>query len=155
MYRRLLTHLRKPFLWLMVPMVLLVGRPAAGCVCADGTIKSVCCKSEPILSAFECPSGKGCCEHSFACSHCSQDSSRDSSEEICLKNATCGCHSLPNHIDAARVTDLRTEAWFFGLATLPPVVDVVRETSGGYRSSDLHADLPAIDRVVVFLHLTI
>lgn len=156
MYRHFLTRLRKPILWLMVPMVLLVSRPAAGCVCADGTVLLVCCKSEPVLSRLCGRSGKECCANASICPHCKRDASSQAPAGTCeLKTGGCGCHSLPNHVDAAKSNDFDPQSHQLS-AVVSAVLPVAVPEQAGFRQSAAAVQCqPSIDRVVVFLHLTI
>lgn len=156
MYRHFSIRLRKPILWLMVPMVLLVGRPTAGCVCADGTVLPVCCKSEPVLSRLCGRSSKECCANASTCPHCKRDDSSQAPVGSCeLKTGGCGCHSLPNHVDAAKSNDFdpRSHQFSADVSTFRPVV--APEQAGFRQSAAAVQCQPSIDRIVVFRHLTI
>lgn len=156
MYRHFSTRLRKSILWLMVPMVLLVGRPAAGCVCADGTVLPVCCKSEPMLSRVCSRLGKDCYAKASICPHCKRDAASHGPEGSCeLKTGSCGCHSLPNHVDAAKCNDFDPKSQQLSMAVSTVLPVAVPEPDGFRQSAAAGQCQPAIDRVVVFLHLTI
>lgn len=156
MYRRCLTRLRKPILWLMVPMVLLVGRPAAGCVCADGTVLPVCCRSQPLLSGLCGPAGKECCAKPSVCPHCKRESSAKLPDGRCeVQKGDCGCHSLSNYVDATKASDLNPQSLQFSVAFSPALLVAVPQSANVRPSAAAFECLPTIDRVVVFLHLTI
>jgi hypothetical protein len=156
MYRHFSTRLRNPILWLMVPMVLLVSRPSAGCVCADGTVLPVCCKSDPVLSRLCNKSPKQCCASASVCPHCKPDAASQGPAGSCeLKTGSCGCHSLPNHVDAAKSSDFDPQSQQLSMAVSTVLPVAVIEPAGFRQSAAARQCQPAIDRVVVFLHLTI
>ena len=59
-------YLRNGFVWAMLPLTLLAGRPYSGCICENGSFKVFCtgCASglgTPIADTSEKPGRCGCC----------------------------------------------------------------------------------------------
>lgn len=156
MNRRLLARLRKSVLWLMVPMVLLANRAAIGCVCADGTVLPVCCKSEPFLAGLCGEQGHDCCAKVAFCPHCKPHSSSKSlTGPSDLKNGDCGCRSLPNYVDTVKTENLKAPSLSHGLAVLATWPNSGPSMTRVRLSADRSQCPLMLDRVVVFLHLTI
>src|SRR5262245_34611138 len=91
-------RLRKPFIWLFLPVALLTGRPMIGCVCSDGSYKVSCEKligslvwSEGKQQSSCCPGGK-----SGSCPACHK-----SAEKECnglSASSQCVCRGIENNL---------------------------------------------------------
>jgi len=160
MFHSLTRSLRKPILWLMLPLAVLAGRPTAGCVCLDGTVKTTCCKSNWLIGSL-CDShvaSKHCCSHggSGHCGDCCHAAQGDSAGGPNYSaTGGCQCQTLANSAESAKITKWSANPGESHLLVplaesfvLPLVVD--------YHAASVPAEvLPPPDRVVLFLHLTI
>jgi hypothetical protein len=137
----------------MVPMVLLVSRPAVGCVCDDGKVMQVCCQIEPVLAALATPAESKSCCGTNPCPHCKHRSAPLAS----LKRERCQCEPIRNHIDTAKIVDARINLARDGFAAifdLPSTADVATSRAA-HADAGFECSRASLDRVVVFLHLTI
>lgn len=157
MFRTLAKSIRKPVLWLMVPLAVLAGRPSVGCVCADGTVHTSCCKAGwPGLDASTAKSA-ACCDDAqpTGCPHCCQHGSPTTDESNGCSSAGCQCQALANDVKPAKITDWSAADSFSHApapaVSLPTLPQVDASTMRCVRGDELHPP----DRVVLYLHLTI
>ncbi|MCI0361478.1 MAG: hypothetical protein L0211_23595 [Planctomycetaceae bacterium] len=113
MFRSLSKSIRKPVLWLMLPLAVLAGRPTAGCICVDGSVKTACCQSDWFLASLRSNSAEGsdCCAGRDAptCPHCcspaGNGSRTDNSTSGCSSLGGCRCSALANNVQPTKITD--------------------------------------------------
>lgn len=157
MAKIIIQRLRKPLVWLLLPVALLTGRPMVGCVCSDGTYKVSC---EKLVGNFVWPQatekhGTSCCPatSSDSCPACHPSSEKNS--DGISANSRCVCRGIQNNLKLTSSTNLDRERDIkfapFNVAEVGCSLSLVaREVR-----SPLHSDLPPPNRVVLFLHLTI
>lgn len=160
MFRSFISSVRRPIIWLMLPVALVAGRPAAGCVCPDGSVKTFCCQSDWLFPGLKSASRQpnNCCEgQTSSCSNCcnSQHGSLAKNSAAHLIDHDCQCHSLPNNVLVPEISKWSEDMTSYDLA-MPAYVLVLQYA---VRAPGLKGDqakfLPPPDRVVLFLHLVI
>lgn len=149
-------RLRKPLIWLLLPVALLTGRPMVGCVCSDGAYKVSC---EKLVGNFVWPQatekqGTSCCpaSNSSSCPSC-HPSSEENNHGVSAESR-CVCRGIQNHLKLTSSTNLDRER-HISFAPLNVDVDCAPSLVALELRSPLHSDLPPPNRVVLFLHLTI
>jgi hypothetical protein len=150
-------RLRKPLIWLLLPVAFLAGRPMVGCICSDGTYK-VSCENlvGSLLWSQTASRHQGpCCpmEISAKCPAC-QDRSGNTCDGASAQSQ-CHCRGIENNLKVTSPTKLDRERDNVVIAF--NISDV--RCSGPLVSHDLGSpwrnDLPPPNRVVLFFHLTI
>jgi hypothetical protein len=162
MFHSLARSMQKPLIWLMLPLAVLAGRPTAGCLCGDGTVKTACARTDwPLIKLGGSESeSSACCRdtESSQCPTCcssQQGLPANDGGAHCSAASGCRCHALANNVEPAKITkwtvdtdDSRLHVPAAVLGVLPPVVV--------FHAASVPAEcLPPPDRVVLFLHLTI
>lgn len=157
MVKTIILRLRKPLVWLLLPVALLTGRPMVGCVCSDGTYKVSC---ENLVGNFVWAQTAekqriSCCAavSSNRCPACHSSSEKNnggiSAESRCI------CRGIDNNLRLTSSTNLDRERH----SSFAPFNTAEDEGSLSAVTlelrSPLQSDLPPPDRVVLFLHLTI
>jgi hypothetical protein len=154
--------MQKPLIWLMLPLAVLAGRPTAGCLCGDGTVKTVCAKTGwPLvkLGGSELASSVSCRDTESSqwpncCPPQPGPPANDGGAHCSTANGWL-CRALANNVEPAQITnwtvdtdDSRLHLPAAALDVLPPVVVL--------HAASVRAEcLPPPDRVVLFQHLTI
>ena len=170
MFHFLARSMRKPLIWLMLPLAVLAGRPTAGCLCGDGTVKTACAKTDwPLigLAGSESESSACCRDTSSACccatepsqcATCSLSQQGPQSNEggtHCSAASGCQCQALANNVKPAQITDWTVDTHDSRLHVPPAMLGVLPPVVI-FRAANVPAEcLPPPDRVVLFLHLTI
>jgi hypothetical protein len=157
MTKIIVQRLRKPLIWLLLPVALLAGRPMVGCVCSDGTYKVSC---EKLVGNFVWPQAAekhetSCCPatSSGSCPACHTSAEKNS--DGVSAESRCVCRGIQNNLKLTSPTDLDRERQI----TFAPFdvidVDCPPLLAALELRSPLQSDLPPPNRVVLFLHLTI
>lgn len=156
MVKNAIQRLRKPLIWLLLPVALLTGRPMIGCVCSDGTYKVSCEKlvGSLIWSQATVNHGESCCPaaDSGQCPGCHKPA--HTGDGASAQNP-CRCRGIENSLMLTSPKDLDQERdssfVAFHIAEVCCSSPLVSHDLG----SPLRNDLPPPNRVVLFLHLTI
>lgn len=159
MAKIIIHRLRKPLIWLLLPVALLTGRPMVGCVCSDGTYKVSC---EKLVGNFVWPQAiekheSSCCPaaNSDSCPACRSPSWENKNSNMVSAESQCVCRGIQNNLKLTSSTnlDLKRDITFAPFS-IPEVGCTLSMVARELRSP-LHSDLPPPNRVVLFLHLTI
>lgn len=161
MTKATIQRLRKPLILLLLPVALLTSRPMVGCICSDGTYKVSC---EKLVGSFlwlqaTKDQGLSCCSTTnfHKCPACNNpaESETPGTCDIASSESRCECRGIENNLKLTSLPDLKQnrDRHFveFCSANCQTGVRAVVQEFG----SPLRNDLPPINRVVLFLHLTI
>ncbi len=149
-------RLRKPLIWLLLPVALLTGRPMIGCVCSDGTYKVSCEKLVGSLVWLQSTvkHGEACCPtaNSGQCPGCHKPADTGDGASA---PSRCRCRGIENNLKLVSLTELERDRdsalAAFNIPENYSSASLVAHELG----SPLRNDLPPPNRVVLFLHLTI
>src|SRR3954462_7780256 len=157
MAKIILQRLRKPMIWLFLPVALLTGRPMVGCVCSDGTYKVSC---EKLAGNFLWPpatekQGSSCCPavHAGSCPACHPSSEKDSVGVSADRH--CVCRGIQNNLKLTSPTKLEREQDITFAPFHFAEVECSLQLVALELRSPLQSDLPPPNRIVMFSHLTI
>lgn len=150
-------RLRKPLIWLLLPVALLTGRPMVGCICSDGTYKVSC---EKLIGSFQWwqatdNHGSSCCPtaNSGNCPTCQEPA--ENTSVSAAAQSQCQCRGIANNLTLPSLTELERDRdsalATFSISDDYSSVSLVAHELG----SPLRNDLPPPNIVVLFLHLTI
>lgn len=154
MARITLLRLRKPLIWLLLPVALLTGRPMVGCVCSDGSYKVSC---EKLIGSLVWSQGKKqspCCPaDSGSCPACHKEAGQDC--DGVSSNSQCVCRGIENNLKLTSSVNVdQDDDSSFVEFTIPE--NASPQSSLSCVLENVHrTDLPPPDRVVLFSHLTI
>ena len=151
--------MRKPVLWLMLPLAVLAGRPSAGCVCGDGTFMTVCCKTNWLLAGVGAVESKSCCDKSVSatCPRCCNSAHElpTDGNSGCSGGGGCQCHALANNVEPTKITDWSGDIAESHLHVPVEILSTWLPVVSRHSLNVPAEALPPPDRVVLFLHLTI
>ena len=149
-------RLRKPLIWLLLPVALLTGRPMIGCVCSDGTYKVSCEKliGSLVWSQATGNHGESCCPTANS-AHCPACHKPAHTGDGASAQSQCRCRGIENNLKLTSPTNLDQERDSAFVAFTISEVFCSSPLVSHDLGSPLRNDLPPPDRVVLFLHLTI
>lgn len=153
-------RLRKPLIWMLLPVALLTGRPMVGCICSDGTYKVSCEKLVGSCRWLQAMSqnGRSCCStpnvaNTQKCPTCQEPA--NNSSEAAGAPSQCHCRGMENNLTLRSSRELeRNRESAFAVVSVSEIHSGAAAIPHDLRSP-LRNDLPPPDRIVLFLHLTI
>ncbi len=159
MFRRFAKSMRKPVVWLMLPLAVLAGWPSAGCVCGDGTFMTVCCKTSWLLAGIGAvPNvGLGRANHENCCGQSESTVCPSNCNAVHGHSASCGCQcqALANNVGLTKMTDRSVNTATAQILVRAEVLAELSPILSRHSLSAWSEGLTPPDRVVLFLHLTI
>jgi hypothetical protein len=155
MARITLLRLRKPLIWFLLPVALLTGRPMVGCVCSDGSYKVSC---EKLIGSLVWPQGKpqlSCCPgaQTGSCPACHKAGGQDC--DGVSSNRQCVCRGIENNLKLTSSVDVDQDDHSTFVEFTNPEIAFPQSSLSSVLENLHRTDLPPLDRVVLFSHLTI
>jgi hypothetical protein len=161
MLHSLARSMHKPVLWLMLPLAVLAGRPSAGCVCIDGSVKTACCRSAWLVAGLGCnlsEEGDCCTVRDAPCPSCASraagEEHTDNGRSDCSPTGACQCHALANNIEPAKVKQWSVADGFAHALASAVLAAQPQVHAAGIESSPRDASHPP-DLVVLYQRFTI